>query len=100
MPCISAARWISEKKSMRNIVAEVELYAHGWTYELQNVGTSYGLSPSKILYRDRIYRVYLNQFVLYSYRAAIGYFFFTYIFFFYSHSSFIASHFFLLDRYR
>lgn len=100
MPCISAARWIGEKKSMRNIAAEVELYAHGWTYELQNVGTSYGLSPSKILYRDRIYRVYLNQFVLYSYRAAIGYFFFTYIFFFYSHSSFIASHFFLLDRYR
>jgi hypothetical protein len=47
-----------ERKSMRYIAAEVEWYAHGWTYGLQNIGTgaSYGLGPTKILYCDRFYR--------------------------------------------
>lgn len=46
-----------------------------------DIWTSYGSSLTKILYRHHIYCVYLNQFVLYSYRAPIGYYFFTYIFF-------------------
>lgn len=53
---------------MRYIVAEVEWYAHGRTYELQNVGTgaSYGLGLTKILYCYHLYRFdrfYLDQFV-------------------------------------
>lgn len=69
-PCVSAARDArsSKRKSMRYIAAEVEQYAHGRTYEQQNVGTgaSYGLDPTKILYCYHLYRFdrfYLDQFV-------------------------------------
>lgn len=63
-----------KRQSMRYIVAKVEWYAHGRTYELRNVGigASYGLGPTKILYCDQLYRFdrfYLDQSVLFLSRS-------------------------------